>query len=180
MKYLLTILTLIVSTSTWGQEYLIDLRIKKIVYLDDSLVYDIPKTFESTTTQVTPIIEIGTLGDNIFGVQIELLKSELGDDDRFIAGRVYYVKKGKTSDWESVLTSIHQRVRVDELKSRIKEEDRQKTIREEKDDETRKMYMQTDSDSMQDEFGVYYYNYFYYKKYPPPRRAISHCRVSSK
>jgi hypothetical protein len=132
--------------------------------MGDSIVYDIPKTFESATTQVTPIIDVGKIGDNMFGVQIELLKSKLAQDDRFIAGRVYYIKKGKTSDWEKLLAPIHQRVRVDELKSRIREEDRQKTIRDEKDETTRKMYMETDSDSVQDEFGVYYYNYFYYKK----------------
>lgn len=132
--------------------------------MGDSLVYKIPKTFESITTQVTPIIEIGRIKDNTFGVQIELLKSKLGQDDRFIAGRVYYIKKTKTSDWKKLLTSIHQRVRVDELKNRIKEEDRQKTIRKEKDKKTKAMYMETDSDAMQDEFGVYYYNYFYNKK----------------
>jgi hypothetical protein len=164
MKYLFTILTILISTHLWGQEYLVDLRVKKIVYKGDSLVYDIPKTFESTTTQVTPVIEIGKIGNNIFGVQIELLKSKLGQDDRYIAGRVYYIRKGKTSGWEKLLTSIHQRVRVDELKNRIKEEERQKTIKNEKDERTRAMYMETDSDTMQDEFGVYYYNYFYDKK----------------
>lgn len=132
--------------------------------MGDSLVYDVPWTFESITKRETPIIEIGKIGDNIFGVQIELLESKLGQDDRFIAGRVYYIKKGQNSDWERLLTSIHRSVRVDKLKNRIKEEDRQKMISEEKDEKTRAMYMQTDSDTMKDEFGVYYYNYFYTKK----------------
>jgi hypothetical protein len=163
MKHLITILTILISVYAWGQEYIIDLRIQKIVYKDDSLVYETPKTFETTTTQATPIIKIGKIGDNVFGVQIELLKSKLGQGDRFIAGRIYYIKKSKNSDWEKLLTSVYQRVGVWDLKSRVDEETRQKQIRKEKNENVRKMYNTTDSDTM-DEFGVYYYNYYYNKK----------------
>ena len=175
MKHLFTILTIIVSTNTWGQEYLIDLRVQKITYMGDSLVYEIPKTFESTTTQLTPIIEIGRIKDNVFGVQIELLKSKLRQDEGFIAGRVYYIKKGKNSDWEKILTSIHQRVNVGDLKNRVKEEVRQKQIKEEKDEDVRQMYMETNSDTT-DDFGVYYYNYFYNKKYYRQQNASAIAR----
>jgi hypothetical protein len=112
---------------------------------------------------MTSIIEIGRIADNFFGVQIELLQSKLGQDDRFIAGRVYYIRNGKKSDWEKLLTPIHQRVNMDDLKNRVKEEVRQKQIREEKDEDIREMYLATNSDTT-DDFGVYYYNYFYIKK----------------
>lgn len=164
MKHQLTILTILVSTYASGQEYLIDLRIQKILYKGDSLVYEIPKTFESTTTQVTSIIEIGKIGDNRFGVQIELLRSKLGQEERTIAGRTYYSKRGQTSDWRKLLTTIYQKVNLDDLKNRVeKEEIRQKKIKEEGDEDLREMYLSTNSDTNSD-FGVYYYNYFYNKK----------------
>lgn len=52
------------------------------------------------------------------------------------------LEKRKNTDWEKLLTYPYQKVGVDELKRRVREEVRQKQIREEKDEKVREMYLQ--------------------------------------
>ena len=163
---LLLILTLI-SFNSFGQKenYLIAFKIQKIFYKGDSVQFETPKTFEIKTSKTSDIKEIGRIKDLQFGVQFEILKSDLENESKFICARVYYFKTSN-SDWKKIVDYGHSDVTVDNISKRQENqkvlEDR---IKNAKNERLRQIYMKANSDTSGDpvEFGVYY-KINYYKK----------------
>ena len=163
---LLLILTLI-SFNSFGQKenFLIDLKIQKILYKGDSIQFGIPNVIEIKTSKTSDIKDIGRISDTYFGVQFEILKSELENESKFIAARVYYFKTDN-SDWKKIVEFGHSDVTVDKISKRQKnEETLEDRIKNAKSERQRQLYMKGNSDTFGDpvEFGIYY-RINYYKK----------------
>jgi len=163
---LLILLTLI-SFSSLGQKenYLIDLKIQKILYKGDSTKFETPNTLEIKTSKTSEIKEIGRINDTYFGVQFEILKSDLENENKFISARVYYFKTNN-SDWEKIVNYGHSEVTVDNIsKRRENEKTLENRIKNAKTERLRQLYMKGNSDTSGEpvEFGIYY-KIDYYKK----------------
>src|ERR1051325_1310602 len=143
--------------------YLIDLKIQKIIYHGDSVVFDSPAPFEIKTSKTSDIIEIGHLHDEHFGVQFEILKSDLEHKEAFITARVYYIKRG-ASNWEKLVRFDHNEVKVNRLSQRKSiDKELEERIKAAGNDELRKLFMQASSDASGDPpiFAIYYrINYY--------------------
>ena len=159
MRFLPFMLLLQISFRLSGQGFLIDYEVQKIIYKKDSMIYETPLAIEITTLKTSEIVDLGKVGKDHFGVQFEILSSNLGDFPSFIAGRVYFIKSEGMTEWKEMVKYGHSEVTVEEIEKRqankAQSKERIKNARKQKG---RKFYEAGNSDSAGDpvEFRVYY------------------------
>jgi hypothetical protein len=89
LKFLIFLTTLSLTVVGQNNSFLTVLKINKIVYYGDSIVYDSPRVLEVETSKTSEIIDIGKIDRNHFGIQFEILQSELKDCENYIVGKVF-------------------------------------------------------------------------------------------
>jgi hypothetical protein len=147
---IIIILTFCFSWSN-AQEYLIDLRVKKIQYQEDSIAFEVASELEILTNKTTEIINLGKVGKQEIGVQFEILTSELGEVSSHILGKAYYHRESENSDWLKIAGSAYSRTGVNNIDSRVEaEQKRVERIKNAPNERLRKMFSQMNSDSSGD------------------------------
>ncbi len=133
-----------------AQEYLIDFRVKKLKYEQDSTVGD-TQGLEILVDKTTEVINLGTVGKQEIGVQFEILKSELEGTSNYILAKVYYYRNSENTDWVRITKFSHSRIKVANINSREEaEQKRIERIKNAPNERIRKMYSQYNSDSSSD------------------------------
>lgn len=97
-----------------------DILVQTVSYKGDT-VKNVNKLISIDKFGVTSIIPIGRTKDAEFGLRIEILKSNLLNDDVFIVGRAYYIKEGK--QWKLIYNTEHSARPFKYLKSNGKKSD---------------------------------------------------------
>ena len=167
MRTVFILLFVLCAGLTYGQKtkYLIDLKINKLYYKGDSIVFNDPSIYEIKTSGTSEIVEIGQINDVHLGVQYEILNSQLNNKNSFIAAKVYYIRSG-TADWEQIVYFNHSNIFIDKLSDK-KENDRkfEEKIKNAKNEKIRQTYLRGNSETLGDpvSFGIYYRINYYMK-----------------
>lgn len=148
MRTTITLLFTFCFFWTNAQEYLIDLRVKKLQYEEDSTVYEVARELDILTDKTSEIIKLGEVGEQEIGVQLEILTSELEGTPSYILGKVYYHRESENSDWLILTAYAHSRTGVNNIDSRVEaEQKRVKRIKNAPNERLRRMFSQMNSDS---------------------------------
>lgn len=78
-----------------------EIHIKTLAYKGDTLKFPNPKHITINKLGCSDIITIGQILNLEFGIQIETLVSQIGQAERLVVGKVFYIKKGRS--WELVV-----------------------------------------------------------------------------
>ncbi len=148
MRTIITLLFTFCLFWTNAQEYLIDFRVKKLQYQEDSIVYEVARELQILTDKTSEIIKLGEVGGQEIGVQLEILTSELEEESSHILGKVYYHRESENSDWLKITGYAHSRTGVNNIDSRVEaEQKRVERIKNAPNERLRKMFSQMNSDS---------------------------------
>jgi hypothetical protein len=114
MKKLLTLTLVLISINLFSQDYLLNIKLSKFKYGNDSVTYSEPKIkrLSMDINDCSEIIELEQMDNLILGVQAEILKSTLGLSERYIAGLAFFKKKDNGA-WDIILRSPHGFVQLD-------------------------------------------------------------------
>ena len=181
MRLIIILFLAQISTNIFGQKdsFLIVEKIQKIIYHGDSVLFTNPKVLVIETSKTSNIVEIEKLGIHYFGVQYEILESDLNDLEKYIVGKVYFIKTD-TSVWKKIVSFNHSEIKLDSISKRhendrpiadkvnsrlkkmdIKDESLILFWKKQIEDDLKSCNYDTSGDPV--EFGVYY-NINYYKK----------------
>ena len=102
MKYIYTIILSLGILNAIGQSKNIygEIHIESFIYKTDTFSFGTPKIVIIKNVGATPIIPLGKLKQNEFAVQYELLKSNIGQSEYYMLGKVFFIKNSK--EWKEI------------------------------------------------------------------------------
>ena len=99
---------------------MIDLEVGYLRFKNDSIQFKTPNNFSLTTSGCTEIFSLGKSRRYEFGMKVEILFSKLTGEEKFLVGKVYYVKVNnqwqeimKIDHWETAVRPVAQREPTD-------------------------------------------------------------------
>jgi hypothetical protein len=107
-RNLLLIASLFICIAAVGQtqKYMIDLEVGFLRFKNDSVHFQRPKTISISTSDCTEIFSLGKSHRYEFGIRLEILVSKLTGKEKYLVGKVYYVKDN--NGWQEVMKIEHQ------------------------------------------------------------------------
>lgn len=107
MRILILIVSLLIHTIADAQShsFVIDVEVSYLKYKSDVVQFPKPKMVSVTTSGCTDIFSLGKSHRYEFGMRVEILSSSLTGVEKFLVGKIYYVKSG--TGWKEVMKIEH-------------------------------------------------------------------------
>jgi hypothetical protein len=120
-RILLLIASLLVCIITFGQapKFLIDLEVGYLRFKNDSVQFQRPKMFSISTSGCTEIFSLGKSRVYEFGMKVEILASKLTGTEKYLVGKIYYVRNDK-GGWQEIMRLQHMELDVRPIAQREK------------------------------------------------------------
>jgi len=90
--------------------FTIDLEVGYLKFKNDSVLFEPPKKFSISTPGCTEIFSLGKSRRYEFGMRVEILASKLTGEEKYLVGKVYYVKKD--NQWLEIMEIEHRETEV--------------------------------------------------------------------
>lgn len=102
MKYISAVIFLLFFINSSGQSNKIygEVHVESFIYKSDTFDFKIPKVIKFNRIGKTPIVILGTLKQNEFAVQFEILKSSIGHSEYYMLGKVFFIKQ--SNEWKEI------------------------------------------------------------------------------
>lgn len=107
-----------IITSGQTPKFMIDLEVGYLRFKNDSVQFPRPKTFSISTSGCTEIFSLGKSYRYEFGMRLELFVSKLTGENKYLVGKVYYVKNN--NQWQEIMKIEHRELEVRPIAQREK------------------------------------------------------------
>ena len=88
-----------------AHSFVVDIEVGFLKYKKDSVQFQQPKMISVSTSGCTDIFSLGKSRRYEFGMRVEILASQLTGVEKFLVGKIYYVKSG--TEWKEVMKVEH-------------------------------------------------------------------------
>ncbi|MCW3073444.1 MAG: hypothetical protein JWP69_513 [Flaviaesturariibacter sp.] len=106
-RLLLLLLSFFIYTVATAQShsFVVDIEVSFLKYKTDSVQFTRPKMISINTSGCTEVFSLGSSRRYEFGMRVEILASQLTGVEKFLVGKIYYVKNG--TEWKEVMKIEH-------------------------------------------------------------------------
>lgn len=93
-----------------NMKFTIDLEVGYLRFKNDSVQFKTPNNFSISTSGCTEIFSLGKSRRYEFGMKVEILASKLTGGEKYLVGKVYYVKND--NQWQEIMKIEHRELEV--------------------------------------------------------------------